>query len=217
MAVTFKVPTPTPPTVNGFVDLEFVARGGEAVIWRAVDANKRLVAIKQHHDASQWRTESTALRAIDSENVVRWIGEDAAQLVIVRDYIDGERADRIKPVADDCRRWILDSTRALRDINAAGYTPPDLQLVNIVISAGDRRAVVIDLGHAQLLEPGWHGVGALTDIALRWLGYAHTSADDESVRARVLRELDPALAYVIEDLHTDNPIGEFVERLSTSA
>lgn len=223
--MVFKIPDPPKPSLDGYRDWEFLARGGEGAVWRATDSQGVVVVVKHHHNASQWRAESDALRAVDSPYVVKWIACDENEQVIVREYIVGRRADHAIDSdhnSVDWRRGVLESATALLDILDANYTPADLQLANIVVSAVDGRAVVIDLGHSR---PGrtleWLTPDSLRHLVLSWRGHklvANGNEPHEEIRARSLRELEPALADVVEALDfTADPIRTFVEKLPSTS
>jgi serine/threonine protein kinase, bacterial len=152
-------------SIDGVRVEERVARGSLATVYRGT-LEGRSVALKLYPPdaptiaaAERARRERDAQRAVDHPSVARWIASGLARdgsPYLVSEWIEGARfEDRFggRPQPWSSLRPILAAlARGLRAIHAASIVHRDVKPSNVILPAQGEAAVLLDFGHALLLD-----------------------------------------------------------------
>ncbi|MBX3363889.1 MAG: serine/threonine protein kinase [Phycisphaeraceae bacterium] len=155
---------PSPDTFPGYQVLKEIHRGGQGVVYQAIQqATKRKVAIKVMHagpfatasDRRRIEREVEILAQLDHPNIVAVLdsGESAGSFFYVMDYISGKPLDEYVRTTNLSQRQVVELVAKIADaVNAAhlrGVVHRDLKPSNIRVDAGGEPHVV-DFGLAKV-------------------------------------------------------------------
>jgi serine/threonine protein kinase len=142
--------------VGGWQLREPLGRGGSACVWRAVDAEGRVAALKipNAHAADLLRHEHSLLAAFRHPSVVATLGivssQDRAALAL--EYLP--LGDLVALAGSPPQHWLpalRDVWAALRELHACGYAHCDVKARNVLFATDDSPRL-IDFAAARPLD-----------------------------------------------------------------
>ncbi|WP_163543720.1 serine/threonine-protein kinase [Occultella kanbiaonis] len=151
--------------VGGYRLLARLGAGGMGTVYKALDAEDRLVAVKLLHPVfsadeaarERLRREVATLHRVRGEHVARVLDAeaDSDEAFIVTELIDGQSLEdsivEHGPMdAEELAGLANGLARALEEIHAAGVVHRDLKPANVMLT--DDGPVVIDFGISQLAD-----------------------------------------------------------------
>ncbi|HET6349092.1 MAG TPA: serine/threonine-protein kinase, partial [Candidatus Krumholzibacteria bacterium] len=155
------------PDSKNYRILDTVARGGTAVLYRALQVSlDRVVAIKRLHPhltqdtnfTRRFVLEAKAAASLDHQNIVRVIdfGVDEGNYQMVMEFVEGESLkdvlDRWRPMQSDLALAIVHQIcRGLEHAHAKGIIHRDIKPGNIVLTRAGV-AKITDFGLAKLTQ-----------------------------------------------------------------
>lgn len=142
--------------------LELIAEGGMGRVWKAIDASKNNVAIKEilrpdSHAIDRLKREAEAANQVNSEFVAHTIEliEENSEFFLVQEFIDGDNISVIIGRAlipfDKAMKYLRHSCLALKQIHAVKIVHRDIKPKNIVLRTGMDFSTIVDFGIARLL------------------------------------------------------------------
>ncbi|MEO8465400.1 MAG: protein kinase [Gammaproteobacteria bacterium] len=142
--------------VGGWQLRERLGRGGSACVWRAVDGEGRVAALKipNTHAADSLRYEHSLLAALRHANIVATFGVVSfrAHTALVLEYLPG--GDLVALAGAPPQHWLLPLRgvyAALRELHAHGYAHCDVKARNVLFAVDDSPRL-IDFAAARPLD-----------------------------------------------------------------
>ncbi|MCA9298749.1 MAG: serine/threonine protein kinase, partial [Phycisphaerales bacterium] len=220
--------SPTPSAPPGYRDMVEIARGGQGVVFRAIqDSTGRVVAIKMLGDleGGAWRRfarEIEIVATLDHPNIVTIFdsGFDGGRRYLVMDHIDGRRLDEAASTMSrvEALSLFVEVCRAVSHAHQRGIIHRDLKPSNILVD-DEGAPHLLDFGLARRLDASGsieHTATGSVAGTLAWMSPEQALGQPADVRSDVY-----ALGVMLYQICTgrlpdpcEGPMLEVLQRLA---